>query len=215
MMAGNPRPLGPPSERVAANIRRIRREREVTTAALSQRLAVIGHHIVDTGITKTEKGDRRVDVDDLTALALALGVTPNTLLMPQVTYLGSSDFHYLTPEVSGSAEHLWQWAQGERPLPVAVPDFRDWIGNGKHPHLEFSLRTRPYLTAPRPGAGGGGPMDPLVRELASAVLKAMETGATPADVRRVVELAITLPEVMSKGEIGAWLEDGTRPEEES
>ena len=97
----------------AANIRRIRRACEVTTAALSQRLAAIGHPVADTGITKTEKGDRRIDVDDLVALALALGVTPNTLLMPEVGYLGASDAHHLTPAVSGTAEELWQWAQGE------------------------------------------------------------------------------------------------------
>ena len=65
---------------MAANLRRMRRERELTTAALSQRLAEIGHPIAATGITKIEMGDRRVDVDDLVALAAALDTTPNQLL---------------------------------------------------------------------------------------------------------------------------------------
>ena len=71
--------MRPSSERVAANIRRIRRAREVTTAALSQRPAAPGHPIADTGMTKTEKKDRRVDVDDLVAISAGVGVTPNTL----------------------------------------------------------------------------------------------------------------------------------------
>jgi len=38
----------------------------------------LGHSAVD----QIEKGTRRVDVDDLMALAAALGVSPITLLMP-------------------------------------------------------------------------------------------------------------------------------------
>src|SRR5580700_11042258 len=102
-MAGIRKEPDQTDQRVAANMRRIRRNGNLTTAAVSERLKTVGHPIADTGITKSEKGDRSVDVDDLVPLALVLGVTPNTLLMPEVTYLGSSDFHHLTPGVSGSA----------------------------------------------------------------------------------------------------------------
>jgi hypothetical protein len=75
-----------------ANIRRFRRAdwQDITTAEMSRRLGELGQPIPDTGITKTEQGTRRVDVDDLVAIALALGVTPNALLLPPVDYLGAA-----------------------------------------------------------------------------------------------------------------------------
>ncbi len=73
--------MGAVSLRVAANVRRIRREREITTAALAKHLAALGHPIADTGITKIEHGYRRVDVDDAVALAQALDVSVGDLLM--------------------------------------------------------------------------------------------------------------------------------------
>ena len=63
---------------------------------------------------KIEKGERRVDVDDLVALALALGVTPNRLTLPDMDLPGITTKYLLTPAVAGSPVALWQWAQGER-----------------------------------------------------------------------------------------------------
>jgi hypothetical protein len=57
----------------------------MTAADLSARLTEIGHPIVDSGIHKTELGDRRVDVDDLVAFAEALGVEPAVLLLGEST----------------------------------------------------------------------------------------------------------------------------------
>jgi hypothetical protein len=170
-----------------------------------------GHPIADAGITKTEKGDRRVDADDLVALALALGVTPNTLLMPEVGYLATSDSHLLTQAVSGTAEELWQWAQGERPLRIPVPGADSWLGDGEHRALEFAVRSRPYLTAVHaPGSGHAIPA-PELRELSVAVQKAMKAGATGTEVRRVTELTMTLPVLITDDEIDMWLEDDARP----
>jgi transcriptional regulator with XRE-family HTH domain len=193
---------------LAASTRRIRRACNVTTAALSQRLAAIGHPIADTGITKTEKGDRRVDADDLVALALALGVTPNTLLMPQVDYLGASGTHYLTPEAIGTAEELWQWAQGERPPLILAEDALSWLGGGEHPMVGFAVRNRPYLTAPRPPTAENAEADPALRELASAVVKAMNAGAGASEVRRAVELTIALPVILVTPEVREQLRKG-------
>jgi hypothetical protein len=47
---------------------------------LSDRLAEVGRPIVPSGLSKIELGNRRVDVDDLTALAAALDTIPNDLL---------------------------------------------------------------------------------------------------------------------------------------
>jgi transcriptional regulator with XRE-family HTH domain len=214
-MAGIKKEPGPAGMRLAEAVRRFRRGGNVTTAELSRRLAALGQPIPDTSITKTEQGTRRVDVDDLVALAAALGVTPNTLLLPEVGYLGASEVHHLTPAVSGSAEELWQWAQGERPLHMHVPGADAWLGGEDHPALRFTLRTRPYLTAPRaPGSGGsagGGPL-PELRELSVAIQKAMKAGASGTEIRRVAELTMTLPALMTDAEIDAWLEDGTRPD---
>jgi hypothetical protein len=44
-----------------------------------------------------------------------------------------------------------------------------------------------------------------------AVQKAMKAGATGTEIRRVAELTMTLPALMTDAEIDAWLEDGTRP----
>lgn len=198
-------------------MRHHRRARNVTTAEVSRRLDAIGYPIADTGITKAEKGDRRVDVDDLAPIALVLGVTPNTLLMPQVDYLGTADTRQLTPKVEGSAERLWQWAQGEKPLRVPVPGAPSWLGDSENLALEFSIRCRPYLTAlhaPAPGAVAPGVPHPALVDLTAAVLAALGAGAGGTEVRRAVELAITLPAIMSPDEISRWLKDGTRPDEE-
>jgi hypothetical protein len=170
--------------------------REITTAALSKRLAAIGHPIADTGITKTEKGDRRVDVDDLVALALALGVTPNTLLLPPADSPGT---HQLTPEVSATATELWEWAQGEKPLRIEADAGRTWLGDGEFPSLEFSLRTRPYLMAVR--NSGKLPADPVMHALAIAVSDALANGVSGPVVRRTVELVIGMPAVAPHDEI--------------
>lgn len=200
--------MGPPSKRVAANLRRIRRERDVTTAALSQRLAAIGHPIADTGITKTEKGDRRVDADDLVALALALGATPNTLLMPEVTYLDARDSHQLTPLVSGSAVELWQWAQGETPLHLPIPDLSAPLDG--HGAMGFVIRSRPYIAAARAPGGDQGGIEPELNDLSVAVTRALKAGARPAEVRRVTELTMAHIALLPDTEVDRWIEDSTR-----
>ncbi len=101
---------GPTSERVAANVKRLRDEQRLTLDQLSKRLGEVGRPILASGLSKIEQGDRRVDVDDLVALALALEVTPNALLMP-----GHADETQtaLTEEVVVSARRSWRWAAGE------------------------------------------------------------------------------------------------------
>lgn len=79
-MAGKPKKLGVASQRVARNVRLLRHHRDLSYAELSRRLADAGHPILDTGLMKLEKGDRRVDVDDLAALANVLQVEACALL---------------------------------------------------------------------------------------------------------------------------------------
>jgi transcriptional regulator with XRE-family HTH domain len=66
---------------VAAQVRLLREEKRLSLQALSRRLKALGRPILPSGLSKIEQGDRRVDVDDLVALAAALETVPSMLLM--------------------------------------------------------------------------------------------------------------------------------------
>lgn len=200
-MAGIKKEPGPTARRLADSLRRIRNGQRITTAELSRRLAALGQPIPDTGITKTEQATRRVDADDLVALALALGITPNTLLMPEIDWLGTATAHQLTPEVAGTAEELWQWAQGERPLPAPVPELPSPLEGNRV--LEFTIHSRPYLLSPRVPDGS----ERELAELAAALQRAMKAGATGIEIRRVTELTLTQPQsaLLTEDEIAMFL----------
>jgi transcriptional regulator with XRE-family HTH domain len=71
---------GAVGHQVAAQIRWERERKQLSLQQLSERLAAVGRPILPSGISKIEQGDRRVDVDDLVALADALGTVPGALL---------------------------------------------------------------------------------------------------------------------------------------
>lgn len=75
-----------------------------------------GRPIQASGLAKTEAGDRRVDADDLVALALALDATPNRLLLS-----GVPEPVPLTPKRSLTFPEAWAWASGEH-LPGETPE---------------------------------------------------------------------------------------------
>ena len=66
------RELGPTGEAVRTNIRKYRRWMPITV--LSEKLAVLGRPIPPLGLRRIESGARRVDVDDLVAIASALEI---------------------------------------------------------------------------------------------------------------------------------------------
>lgn len=78
----------------------------------------LGRPILRTGIAKIENGTRRVDVDDLMALAIALAVTPNRLLLNSPLNHEQLD---LVPETTWVDRHAWQWACGENPRQIPGP----------------------------------------------------------------------------------------------
>jgi hypothetical protein len=72
---------------------------------------------IEAGSNPVAVAVRRVDVDDLMTLSIALGVNPNALLLPPS--LKPSD----AVEVTGAhrqlhADEAWEWARGEQPLPT-------------------------------------------------------------------------------------------------
>jgi len=114
------RSLGATGEAVRKNIRRIRDDRGISGPELSARLKALDRPIPPLGIHRIENGSRRVDVDDLMALAVALEVSPATLLMP--VDVG----RYEPVTVTGyegqlTAESLWDWLSALDPLPGSVP----------------------------------------------------------------------------------------------
>ncbi|WP_185931266.1 helix-turn-helix domain-containing protein [Streptomyces sp. WAC08401] len=106
--------VGPTGQTVAANIARLRERRGLTTRQLSGVLERAGRNIPASGITRMEKGERVVTVDELAALAVAFGVSPAALLLP--LSLRAEAAVEVTGGGSVSAEEAWQWANGRRPL---------------------------------------------------------------------------------------------------
>lgn len=113
---------GPTTHHIAANVLRLRNLRGLSTTALSAALKEVGHSIPPTGITRIEKGQRRVDVDDLTALAVVLRTSPMALLLPWSTQPDE------LVEVTGlgvrAASDVWQWADGQSPASTSDTDPR-------------------------------------------------------------------------------------------
>jgi transcriptional regulator with XRE-family HTH domain len=74
--------LGPTGEAVMRNVKRLREGRRMTFVELSERLGGLGRPVPVLGLRRIERGERRVDVDDLFALSVVLRVSPLTLLLP-------------------------------------------------------------------------------------------------------------------------------------
>lgn len=109
--------VGPTGVRTAENLRRIRDARGLSTARLSKLLEDVGRPIQPTGITKIEKKERKVDVDDLVALALVLNVSPLALLLPPVD---GDESVSLAPAVEVPAWLAWEWAEGTSPATETI-----------------------------------------------------------------------------------------------
>lgn len=106
---------------VAANVRRHRERMGLGFAQLSRELSSAGRDIPPLGLGRIEAGERRVDVDELTALAAAFGVCPATLLMPDTET--AEAIVQLTGVEKGQAQRLWSWLTGSYPLQGSVLAF--------------------------------------------------------------------------------------------
>ena len=83
---------------------------------LADRLAAHANWSINAvGIRRIENGERRVTPDDLTALAVAFGVSPISLLLPDMP---GADDPAATVEVTGvghrvNAGELWHWLKAD------------------------------------------------------------------------------------------------------
>ena len=75
-MTGKEISLGPTGETVRENVARYRKTAGLSFAELSRNLEAVGRPLAPLGLRRIEAGERRVDVDDLMALAVVLGVHP-------------------------------------------------------------------------------------------------------------------------------------------
>ncbi|PPG53754.1 hypothetical protein C5C24_01760 [Rathayibacter sp. AY2B3] len=146
-MSTDPRPkqrgndVGATGFEVARNLKRIRLYAGLTQADVSGMLGRMGRPVPVASIGKMESGDRRVEVDDLVALAVVFGVTPLALLMPHTR--SSNETVEITGH-RGSAFEAWHWAIGELPLNLST-DYEDAetdVGVFVHASLPWWLRVR-------------------------------------------------------------------------
>jgi hypothetical protein len=80
MVSGDAR-VGPAGEVLAVNIHRVRTARRLGLAELSRSLTKIGRPIPELGLRRIERGERRVDVEDLLALSYVLKVAVVDLMV--------------------------------------------------------------------------------------------------------------------------------------
>jgi transcriptional regulator with XRE-family HTH domain len=111
--------IGPVGERVAANLAALRASCGLHQAQLAKRMTDIGRPMSGAVVSKTEKLDRRIDVDDLVAFAVALGTTPNRLLLAALA--DQPDEIDLAPKSARvPTRTAWEWATGELPLSLPI-----------------------------------------------------------------------------------------------
>ena len=148
--------LGPTAVAVAAAVRYHRERIGWGYARLSRELTKVGRDIPSLGLGRIESGTRRVDVDDLTALAVVFGVSPTTLLMP--TDSRDPEFYIkLTGTDMIPAGRAWSWLTGGYPLNGSVLMFyNNALPPWERDVLEKSLGARRDYA----GVSNGGPTGP-------------------------------------------------------
>jgi len=159
--------LGPTGEQVRANVRRLRGSTQYKE--LSEKLTRAGRPIAPLGLRRIESGERRVDVDDLMALAAVFDVPPLSLLLPET----ASD--ELPTRLTGVDREVaqnvaWLWALGQEPLFVSNDEDRS-----KRQAAQYRVRATPYI-APRNRAIVFFDADPADDTAFTAVGKMIPTG---------------------------------------
>lgn len=143
-MAGKKLELDSTGRAVAANVAYLRGAIGLNYTELSMRLAKHNRDIPPLAVRRIEEGNRRVDVDDLTALALALEVSPTSLLMPDLETAGVADPVIVTGLTDGIAAHsVWIWLSGSGPLPGGrLLDFIRAFPRWTRDHMEAEAQRR-------------------------------------------------------------------------
>jgi transcriptional regulator with XRE-family HTH domain len=108
-VAGKQPEIGPTSKTVAANVKRLRDAQGMNYKQLSETLESRANWSINSvGIRRIEDCERRVTVDDLMALAVALGVSPATLLYPN-TEDAISELEITGLPNPENPRVIWEW----------------------------------------------------------------------------------------------------------
>lgn len=140
MAPPNEVPQGPIASNVVAAVRALRAERRWSYAELSAKMTEVGHPMGITSLQRLEVGRRRVDPDDLVALAIAFDVAPVTLLLPATTE-GEIP---LTESVKVPAALAWGWVRAVQP----ITDPGDSIAQANFQRRSLPAGELPLLTHP-------------------------------------------------------------------
>lgn len=92
------------------NIKRIREGQRLSYVELNERLVEVGRPIPVLGLRRIERGERRVDADELMALAYTLGVMPIDLLVPNDAPVDAP--YGVTPQVETTIATARDWISG-------------------------------------------------------------------------------------------------------
>jgi hypothetical protein len=133
---------GPIGVVVAQNLENLCKYGRISYAELSRRLDALGRPIAPLGLTRIRDLERRVDVDDLIALSMALGVSPVALLVP---WRRSRDAKVKVTDSGAryTREQLRAWVSGERPIdakpgPEEVEPIQVFIKRKGEPPMEVA-----------------------------------------------------------------------------
>jgi hypothetical protein len=102
--------VGPAGEVLAANITRVRTAQRISFAELSRLLTDVGRPIPELGLRRIERGERRVDFDDLLALCSVLQICPVDLMVSKDAANGA---YPVTPDDDYEADSVREWVRGE------------------------------------------------------------------------------------------------------
>ncbi|MBN7561396.1 helix-turn-helix domain-containing protein [Mycobacteroides abscessus] len=119
--------LGLTGQTVAHNLRRIRAELDISLRDVAERMPE-DRKLNHAQVSAAERGVRQVTVDDLTALAAALGVSPITLLLPHAKPQDGYDADCemrLTGTRPQYPEVMIDWLRGDAPLDANVVNARE------------------------------------------------------------------------------------------
>lgn len=120
--------VGLPTRTVSENLKRLRNQLGLSVRTLSARSTrydasgVVSGRLSANAISEIENGQRRVDVDDLILLSMALDVSPAVLLMPDPQEQrersdGGFDVVYLLdPDEMLPSNMVWGWLTAQEPL---------------------------------------------------------------------------------------------------
>lgn len=185
----------PAGRRVGQMVRQLRHRHGIDLRELSARLAEVGHPIGLGQLSKLELGQRRIDVDDLLALAVVFNTSPNSLLFPGYPGPSGEDVPVtLTPHISQPWAEVWHWAIGSgwlrRPPGPTLPD--DQPGEGADAQIAWYEMNRPhdlsgsYDFIPEAFRGHEGALRDVISAVRRTVRAACELGLDRMTIMRAI-----------------------------